>query len=571
MNHQKTLLCISMALALSACGDSSSVVSSSTAKAVDGYLSGSTVVCDTDNNGVLSTGEAHTTTNATGDFTFSPACASTIVVSGGTNMDTGLAFKGLLKAPAGSTVATPLTSLMVSSNLTAAQVATAMGLPAGTDVTKTDPMATGNLELRKRTVALQAIVQQIADTLGGLAGDTTTTSIQAIYSQVAKTVAATIIANSSTLLISSTGVVDVELVETAVKDSVTTLQTTGATALTSSAQTAINLFSGASVSALIASSVQNQAQSLAMSADASTLVTAATALQSNNAIATTATISKDLLTTANYSSANLVNLATVATSLIALSDSSSTNDAAAATTLSTTVTAAATAAGVTPPVIPANIAGNANALSIHLDQLSFARASSPLQTATLTQFKSTSGVTLFGLPDSVSFAYDIKGVPIPTGGSTVSIGLEIAQASSNRVLQVILDRVNLTLSGSTVTATVPADAKLYTYGKRTDGSKANWTLTNTAANALVAVSGSQLTFNAKNVLDGLIAKDPTLFNSLLNVSGSFTMKIVISNLAIESGTTGAVESLSMSVTSATGASPIYSMSGLGVSGYFTLQ
>jgi hypothetical protein len=68
--------------------------------------------------------------------------------SGGTNIDTGLPFKGLMKAPVGSQFITPLTSLMADSGLTAAEVVAALGLPNGTDVTRLDPIS--NLELQKK-------------------------------------------------------------------------------------------------------------------------------------------------------------------------------------------------------------------------------------------------------------------------------------------------------------------------------------------------------------------------------------------------------------------------------------
>ncbi|MGS0758408.1 hypothetical protein ACVBEH_29085, partial [Roseateles sp. GG27B] len=77
-------------------------------------------------------------TDSTGRFTFATACAAGLVLTGGTNADTRLPFKGRLLAPVGAALMTPLTTLLVA-GMTQAQINTAMGLPAGTDVLTTDP------------------------------------------------------------------------------------------------------------------------------------------------------------------------------------------------------------------------------------------------------------------------------------------------------------------------------------------------------------------------------------------------------------------------------------------------
>ncbi len=572
ISNSKSLLSISIALALTACGDSSVLITSSSGKAVDGYLSGSQVLCDTNNNGVKDTGEVTTTTNATGDFSFTPSCASTIVISGGTSIDTGVLFTGLIKAPAGSAVATPLTSLMVSGGLTAAQVAAAMGLPAGTDVTKIDPMASGNLELRTKTVAMQVIIQQIADTLGGLAGDASPATIQALYSQVAKAVANTITANPTLPLVSSSGVVNATLVSAAVVTSVVQLAATTDTVLLA-AKAATSDLNSTSLASLITESVTTQATTLVKATDATTLVAKTTSLQQNTAIAYIATASKAILTS---SAASTIDWTTVKNQLADLSDASTDNDAAAVTAINTALIAV-TPAGVTPPVIPPNIAGNTNSLSINSDTLTFTQGDVPT-TATLTAFKSTAGITLAGMPNTISFAYTINGSPIAaTTGSVISVGLsikEIGKASDKtREVKVILDKVKLSVSGGTLTATVPADAKVYAYGVTSAGVMVYKTLTNTTANQLLAASGTDLSFNVTNVLNVLMDKAEAVsnypFGDLLNVTGAFDVTMLVSNLNIASGTTGAVQSLSLEVPLAVGNAQ--SLNGLGIKGKFTLE
>jgi VCBS repeat-containing protein len=84
-----------------------------TARALDGYIAGATVFADANGNGVLDSGEAFAITNADGTFTLHGGSGN-LVMTGGTDVLTGLAFTGTLKAPAGSTVVTPLTTLVSS-------------------------------------------------------------------------------------------------------------------------------------------------------------------------------------------------------------------------------------------------------------------------------------------------------------------------------------------------------------------------------------------------------------------------------------------------------------------------
>jgi hypothetical protein len=83
-----------------------------TGTAIDGYLSGATVFIDANGNGQLDAGEPSTTTDAQGNFTLPGGTSGPLVAFGGTDISTGLEFKGILKAPAGSTVVTPLTTLV---------------------------------------------------------------------------------------------------------------------------------------------------------------------------------------------------------------------------------------------------------------------------------------------------------------------------------------------------------------------------------------------------------------------------------------------------------------------------
>jgi hypothetical protein len=252
MQHIAT---IATALTLAACGGNSSdsppaaTPTPLSGKAVDGYLAGSTVFCDINSNGTADTGEATTTTDANGNFIFAAGCTGTIVVFGGSDATTSYPFRGILEAPAGSTVVTPLTTLVAGTGLTIAQLATALSLPAGTDVTTLDPADGSNQALLRRTLAVQQLIQQLANTLGTLTGSS---NIGALYSTAAQSLGAALLANSSTPLLSAEGSVNQTVWIAAVQGAVTaTLANTSFTPFTISE---VNLLAAA---AQIASQAQS--------------------------------------------------------------------------------------------------------------------------------------------------------------------------------------------------------------------------------------------------------------------------------------------------------------------------
>jgi len=163
----------------------------------DGYVAGATVFSDANHNGILDNGELFTTTAADGSFSLVGADPTDpLVMVGGTDIATGLPFQGLMKAPGGSTVVTPLTTLvaeLVSTGQTVEQaqtaVKTALNL-ANVDLTTYDavaavaggdPQAAGVLAA---AVQVQATVTQITaaagpnvDVVGALANTIATASV----------------------------------------------------------------------------------------------------------------------------------------------------------------------------------------------------------------------------------------------------------------------------------------------------------------------------------------------------------------------------------------------------------
>jgi len=136
---------------------------------IDGILVGSTVCVDVNTNNACDSGEPSAITDADGKFTI-PATTETgpLLLIGGIDNSTGAAFTGSLKAPAGSTVVTPLTSAvqsLVESGKSAADaeasIKTAMGL-TNVDLTTFDPYAEidgVNAETAKAVLAKQTQLQ----------------------------------------------------------------------------------------------------------------------------------------------------------------------------------------------------------------------------------------------------------------------------------------------------------------------------------------------------------------------------------------------------------------------------
>jgi hypothetical protein len=194
-------------------GDGDGPTSRSAGVAVDGYLRSASVLCDTDGDGATGTTERAVGTDGTGRFVFEPACESALVLRGGTNVDTGLPFVGVLRAPAGATVVSPLTTL-IAAGLSAERLASVLGLPAGTDVTTTDPAAQVDgayteLALLRRTLAVQQVLQKSAELFSALTGKGSATSVQAFY---AKAVEALVAALEDGPALFRNGTVDADVV-----------------------------------------------------------------------------------------------------------------------------------------------------------------------------------------------------------------------------------------------------------------------------------------------------------------------------------------------------------------------
>ena len=174
-------------------------------RAFDGYVSGATVFADADGNGLLDAGEVSTTTAADGTFTLVGGTGNLVMV-GGTDVSTGLAFLGTLSAPSGSTVITPLTTLVaalvasanpdqndpvaVQAAVDAAQaaIASAFGLDPSIDLQTFDPVVAAAAGDANATDVLSAGIQ-VQTTIAQIsAAGGSATSQAAVVSAVASSI-----------------------------------------------------------------------------------------------------------------------------------------------------------------------------------------------------------------------------------------------------------------------------------------------------------------------------------------------------------------------------------------------
>lgn len=247
-------------------------------KVVDGYIAGASVFCDANGNGVRDAGEEAVLSDAQGSFTFAAACASPVVAIGGTDAATGLPFQGVLKAPPGSVVVTAGTTLLVNTSLDRDRLATALGLPAGTDITAIDPAASNggalaNPAVLQRTLALQQIVQQISSALAALVPDAPAGQTQALYAETAQAAGTVIRSNGATTVVSTTGTVDPAVVSAIAQQALANVAAS-ADARLANARAGIAAVSQANLAALVAPAIAAQAQTLATAANSNALTRA---------------------------------------------------------------------------------------------------------------------------------------------------------------------------------------------------------------------------------------------------------------------------------------------------------
>lgn len=181
-------------------------VSVTSGRVADGYVRGAQIYIDANGDGVPQAGEiiAGVVTDANGNFFLPDGVSGSVMAVGGVNIDTGVPNTMVLKAPAGATMITPLTTLVqtyIENNaVTAAAANTAvltvlgLTLPAGRTLSDYDPLAAlardpGNsqaLDLQKAATQVATIVQLAASAPSG--GNTAATTANSVIDNLVSAV-----------------------------------------------------------------------------------------------------------------------------------------------------------------------------------------------------------------------------------------------------------------------------------------------------------------------------------------------------------------------------------------------
>jgi len=226
---------------------------------VDGYISGATVFIDANGDGIQNEGEVSTTTDEFGNFDFgTDASFGDLVMTGGTDISTGQAFEGTMKAPGGSTVVNPLTTLVdaiqnedTSTEEAVAAVLASLGLDSDVDLLNYDPIAQVTdsdatdaeteiaLAIQAAAIQVNTLISQTAALLDG-AGvtDGEDAAIVSAYAALANT-----LSTATTEVDLSSGIVIEQVIQdAAVEAGADSTQTTEVEALSADAsQTISNL------------------------------------------------------------------------------------------------------------------------------------------------------------------------------------------------------------------------------------------------------------------------------------------------------------------------------------------
>ena len=541
------------ALFLVSCGGGGSsnppapVVVPSSGYAVDGYLSGAAVLCDSNGNGAADSGELSVTTDATGAFSFASGCSAALVVRGGVNVDTGILFTGLLKAPAGSIVVTPLTTLL-SSGLTQVQVKAALGLPGSTDLQAVDPaLKTAgvlvNAELYKKSLAVQQLLQKTTELLAGLGGVSSDGTKQLVYGEVAAAFASVL--QGGAVMASGT-TLDLAVVASLVKAA--TLRVGGAPLVGTEIKTALSKLNADSLAQVTAASLKSQGEALLKASDAQ--LTATTKTQQNDAAIT------------NFVVANVAGLA----------GAPSAQTAALAATLTAAVT------GI--PVPPTNY------LALVGDAISLVNgpANGAASTAyTMAEFQSAAGITVaWPMVDGMLLKVNLAEVgtyAIPADQKlSAAVSIIETSADGKGQMQGYIENVSVTRTAGGLQITVPTNASAMVYGVSGDGKKsAIIDFSNSVAgitNTLVSTAASSNLIVLGSVINFAVNKVGSDFSGIAALRGKYKVTVVINGVPLRkvdgSLLPGMTITVPTAINSSGAATTTKSVSGYGLTGYITL-
>ena len=548
--NRKLLFGVGLAAVLIACGGggggSGDEPKPSSGVAVDGYLSGATATCDTSGDGLATPGEESVTTTTAGKYTFSKGCSSTVIVSGGTDMDTGNAFKGVLKAPAGATVATPLTTLLVA-GVTPAQLKASLGLADSVDLYALDPAARNssgdlvNPDAMKKSLAVQQMMQTVTDTFAKVGNVTGNITLQAIYSEVASAFATSLKTNT---LNTDAVTLNVNVVGSMVKAA--TEKIAQSNAVGADVKAAVSNLNADTVASVAAAGIKEKAEAI-LNAEAGVLKDVTKAQQDDNTVANFVKEKQNLLAADN-------NLSLSSILALSASLSDSVKDAGVATT-------------------PTNYLSLAeNAISLMVSKLT--------SKFTTTNFASDAGISI-NWPMSSSAAIKLNlaetGAFTWADGQTVSAAVRISETGGGQGQVVaFIDKVGVKKTSAGMEVLVASDASATVYGVSTDGKKKAVIDFGPSVRGVKNTLGisSSTTVLLGDVINYTINNVSNDFTGINSLSGKYKVSLVVSNMPLRladgSRLTVAGIDVPVELDSSGNVSKTKAVAGAGLEGYITL-
>jgi hypothetical protein len=515
--------------------------------AVDGYLVDSEVVCDADGNGFASATNVKVSTTAGGKYTFSQGCNHAVAVRGGKSEDTQANFVGLLRAPKGATVVSPLTSLIVA-GVAQDRLNAALGLPSNTNLSTTDPMLAGsnfepvNSALKTRTLALAQLLQTHSERISGL-DVKGASNVFVVYDAVVKAMAQALASVDAPVLVQSDKTINLAVLNQLLNAA--TDEVIGSTAVLAEVKDKLRALDRA-----------NGSNSLA-NASAISLKTALEDYLSRDSQADIFQVAKMRQVPLNTSSDAI---------LLAITQSELTKNTP---DIAVDVLAKKADGQVVAPAEPAT-----NYLFLANDRLTFDDGYLS-KDYTLAQFQTQPGVSVdwpmddlaalkFTLIDGGSFSMAAR--------QTVSAAVAItSMASGNQgAIKFFVDGISVSQNGTDLMLSVPGTAVAKVYGIEPNGSgEALKDFSSTVAGASVTL-GTVSSSISKLVVGTAINSAVSSLGSATSLSGTYRVTLVVDSLPLTRADGTPLAQYSVSVPLSLFSGSVKTVTGPGLEGYITL-
>ena len=402
------------------------------------------------------------------------------------------------------------------------QVKTVADAPAATlAASASDPVAAGNPALAVfKNTDMQVAISASASLLTTAVASTNTPAvlqslsnsvISALSTSSGGTAAAAAAAASAASIINQQIAATVAAIPTAV---VTTVSASAIQSVQINASTAVSL-------------AVTQATQVVASATTTTLPGATTTAT----VPTTTTVAATTTTAAPTTTTATATTTTTAAASTTTPATTSTTAATTTTTAPPTTTTSTSSTSSTSTTTTTTTTTTVAYFAVQSDTLTLGGASCPYSS-----FSATSGLGC-SVANTISttaatVAFTLVPTNNPTSPGTAKIYYRIVSttpSTDRRELQIGVDQVEVSYSGTTLTITIPAGAKAYLYGVPSSGPASNVILTNATANSRSA-TGSALSWDISSLLNRVLNNSSFVspFSNLTGTTGTFELQYIIS-------------------------------------------